>query len=215
MKCFSFVVALLLLHTAYAQQPDSSRMAHFVFPGFIKGAVAQKNGHREEALMNYNSVTQEMVFVQNGNYLALSQLENIDTIYLGGRKFIPVKDAFYEVATDTRVPLYINYHSNLLAPGKPAGYGASSEAGSIDNVSQVNTKTQLFRFRLPEDYKVVPETEFFLKKDNDFIRIYTVKQVTKLFPGRADAIQDFVRKNKTNFKNPDDMTRLIRFCNES
>lgn len=65
-------------------------------------------------MLNYNSITQEMIFLQNGAYLALGQLENIDTVYIAVRKFTPVKDVFYEVATETPVPLLINHKCKVM-----------------------------------------------------------------------------------------------------
>jgi len=67
--------------------------------------------------------------------------------------------------------------------------------------------------KLPDDYRVSPETEYVIKKDK-FYKISNANQVVKYFPEKKEAIREFVKKNKTNFKKTEDMKRLIEFCNK-
>ena len=192
---------------------QSTRLSHYVFTDFIKGIVKQTNGKLEETMLNYNSMTREMIFVQNGAYLALGQLENIDTVTIQERKFIPVKEVFYEVVPGNPVALYINHTCKVIPPGSPSGYGGTTQAFSVGNVSKIMNTAMSYSLKLPDDYKIFPETEFLLKKDDGFTRIPNVKQLTKIFPSKAGDIQDYVKKNNISFKRQEDMTKLIRFCN--
>lgn len=212
------LLCILSIHAAFTQALDTTqftRISHYLFPDFIKGTVKQKNGNKEEAIMNYNSITQEMIFLQNGAYLALGQLENIDTVFIEGRKFIPVKEVFYEILTDTPVPLLINHKCRVIPPGKNAGYGSTSQTSSIDNISRIVGSSITYPLKLPNDYTIIPESEFLLKKDNDYIRILNAKQVSKAFPAKSNAIQEYIKMNKTSFRSKEDLTKLIMFCNQS
>jgi len=42
-----------------------------------------------------------MVFEQSGQQMAPDKIENIDTVYILDRKFIPAGQVFYEMATNT------------------------------------------------------------------------------------------------------------------
>ena len=61
--------------------------SHYVFPKFLKANVKMKNGHRESKVMNYNMITEEMVYDQSGTMMALGGIGAIDTIYFETRKF--------------------------------------------------------------------------------------------------------------------------------
>lgn len=219
MKNILFLLSgVLMTQIALSQAPDSSRLtylSHYVFPAFVKGTVQQKRGAAQEAMLNYNSMTQEIVFVQNGSYLALGQPENIDTVHLENRKFIPHETQFYEVVTLGTMPLYINHRCKVIPPGNPAGYGTSSQTSSPGNISTIANNAMSYALKLPDDYKIIPETEFLLKKGEEFSKISNAKQLTKLFPAKADAIQDFIKKNKTSFKSQEDMIKLVQFCNQA
>lgn len=209
---------ILLTANVRGQVLDSSQityLSHYVFPAFVKGSVRQKGGGTQETMLNYNSMTQEMVFVQNGNNMALGQTENIDTVFIENRKFIPVGAVFYEVVPAGSMPLYINHKCKVIPPGNAAGYGTTSQTSSPGNISRLANNAMSYSLKLPDDYKIIAETEFLLKKDNEYLRISTAKQAAKLFPAKSDEIQDYVKKNKINFKSREDMIKLVKFCNQS
>ena len=95
-------------------QAKKTNPSPYVFPEFVKGTVLQKGGGVVEAVLNYNTITQEMMFAQNGSNMVMDQADNIDTIYIENRKFIPARSVYLEKLTDTSVPLYIQYKSKAL-----------------------------------------------------------------------------------------------------
>jgi subtilase family serine protease len=50
--------------------------------------------------------------------------------------------------------------------------------------------------------------------ENNFIRIYKVKQVIKFFPNKEKEIKEFIKLNGTDFDNQKDLIDLIIFCNK-
>ena len=79
-----------------AQNSVEPTESHYVFPKFLKGTVKLKNGHRESKVMNYNMITEEMVYDKDGVMMAIDRLGTIDTVYFETRKFVPVEKVFYE-----------------------------------------------------------------------------------------------------------------------
>ena len=70
----SILVLLLLgfsLGNVYAQK-QKVEIYHYVFPEFRKGTVLMKSGTKNEAMLNYNALTDEMIFDQNGKKLAMA-----------------------------------------------------------------------------------------------------------------------------------------------
>ena len=82
-------------------------LSHYVFEKFTKGRVLLRSGMVSEQVLNYNILTGEMIFDAGDKYLAIAEPQNVDTIYINNRRFIPVGIKFYEVLTHTRAPLLL------------------------------------------------------------------------------------------------------------
>ncbi len=61
-----------------------------------------KGGKTNTATMNYNTVTEKMVFISNDKYYDLTNPETVDTVILNGCKFVPVGKSFYEVLVSSQ-----------------------------------------------------------------------------------------------------------------
>ena len=213
-KTFSTVSAVFLCCIVFAQNGiNGKELTQYLFEDFAEGKVLQKSGSVSAAKLNYNTLTQEMIFQNGDQNLALDQLENIDTVYLQNKKFIAVGHVFYEVATNTASPLFIQYITQVIPPGAETGFG-KSQTTAIDNISDLKSSGKAYALKLPDDYKLNSKTMYWLKKNNAFVGANSVKDVQAVFPDKAAAISDFAKANKIKFKNPDDVIKLINFCNQ-
>jgi len=68
-------------------------------------------------------VDEEMIFIQKGSYMALTDLENIDTVLIQNRKFVPVGKVFYEVVIERKSHFIYSTKANIpqLALRRPTG----------------------------------------------------------------------------------------------
>lgn len=195
-------------------QNEKNILSHYLFPEFIQGQVRLKSGTITESRLNYNALTEEMIFENNGKHLAIAKPESIDTIYIQGKKFIPEGKVFYEIFTNLPVPLAIHHQCSVTPPGNPSGFGGTSQTTSISTSSRLFLSGGIYELKLPDDYIIEPYDEFLIKKDNIYFKANNIKQVIKCFPDKSDAIKDFVKLNKTDFKKTDDVKELIIFCNK-
>ena len=208
--------SIILLFSIYSVSGQKVTVVspHYLLPEFTKGKVLLKAGTPRELKMNYNIITEEMIFEYPGKYLALTNIETIDTVIIQGRKFIPSGKIFLELLVNSRVPLFAKYTCSITPPGKPSGYGGTSQTSSITVIDQLFSKGRAYEMELPADYVVVPNTEYLLFKGGSFIRIYNIKQVIKAFPEKGPQIKEYNKKNKTDFKKQDNVISLIAFCNK-
>ncbi|GEO07797.1 hypothetical protein [Segetibacter aerophilus] len=72
----------------------------------------------------------------------------------------------------------------------------------------------VYRLKLPDDYKTIDKTVYWLRKNNNYYIIKSEKNTEDLFPDRAEAIKKFVKENKVDFKNAQDLIKVIQFCNQ-
>jgi len=197
-----------------AQDKSASVSAHYVLPDFENGTVKMKNGQILEVKMDYNMLSEEMIFEKEGTRLAMDKIETIDTVYLASRKFIPYEKYFLELLLEDRISLFIRHKRNILQAGSPAGYGGTTETGAAHSISYLAGSGNLYKLQLPSDYHVTDASQFWIKKDSTFFRIGTERQILDIFPEKSKEIKQFIRQNKINFRKEKDVTTLINKCNE-
>ena len=186
----------------------------YLFPEFTTGKIRFKAGTGKDSKLNYNILTEEMVFDNNGTLLAFASPELIDTVYINNKKFIFIEKIFYELIEKLPVSLLQRNFCTLIPPGKSAGYGGTSQTSAIQSNSSFYTSKGTYDLKLPDDYKVQPDFEYVLTKDGTLYRANNISQVVKCFPEKKDTIKEFVKKNKTSFRKTEDMVDLVKFCNQ-
>lgn len=210
------LLAFCLCQETFAQENNTAlpTITHYVFNNFMPGVVKKKSNQEVHRLLNYNTLTEEMVFIDDTQKFAMTSLEQIDTVYVGGKTFVPVNNMFYEKLTNTPVALYVRRKTNVLKEGKDIGYGAKSESGAISSVGYLVGWSSVYQLTLPQGYKLVEHSIYFIHKDGMFIQLNSVKKAQSAFPAKANAIKNFVAQNNIQFNNAEHMAKLVEFCNQ-
>ena len=86
-----------IFHVQGQTETNSKELYHYIFPKFTEGTVKKKSGKIIKTLLNYNTITEEMIFEQAGTYMALDKIESIDSVSIQDKTFIPAGKVFYEV----------------------------------------------------------------------------------------------------------------------
>jgi hypothetical protein len=206
-----FFLTYLLINTPIIAQTDTT---HYVLPAFVTGSVKMKDGRTELAKMDYNKLTEEMIFEKDGVMLALDSLSAIDTVTLESRVFVPHEKIFYEVLVRGPVSLFIEHRCNLLFAGTSSGYGGTSETGAAHSLSSLTNMGRAYHLKLPSDYHVTDATLYWIRKDGVFYKSNTASQIIKVFPDKSKEIKQFIKSRKLNLKKPGDLVTLIVKCNE-
>ena len=125
---YIILIANVVFSSTYAQVKSVER-PHYIFPEFTQGVVLLKSGVKNETSLNYNSLTEEMIFDKKGRKLAMAEtdLALIDTVFIEDRKFIVLNGGFVELLYHSTCHLYAEHKGKLKEPGKPAGYGGTSK----------------------------------------------------------------------------------------
>lgn len=161
--------------------------------------------------MNYNALTEEMIFENNGVKLALTQLEAIDTVYVGGKKFIPLNGKLYELLYHSKFDLFAEHKCKLRDPGKPSGYGTSSQLGAASTYSSYFSGNRVYEMTLPETVETNPYTVYYLRKDGNLLKFVSLKFLLKEFPEKSDAAKKFIRENNVSYEDAESLVKLVRF----
>jgi hypothetical protein len=211
MRKIILLLALILIVTPAFSQKKGVELSHYIFPEFIKGTVLMKAGGKNMTMLNYNSMTEEMIFDSNGKKLAMGMIEQIDTIYIDGRIFIPFEKKFVEIIYRNKYEFYAIHKCSVIDPGKPAAYGGTSQTSSTTSYSSIFSGGQAYELSLPDGFKTKPYTDYLLKKDGKLTTILSLRQLSKQFDEKSDQFKKYVKENKVNYENQKSLIGLIKF----
>lgn len=201
---------LLISPVLFAQSPVVS-LQPYIFPEFVKSIVLQKGGASVVASLNYNTITQEMLFEKDGAKLVLDPEGNIDTIFIQNRKFIIAKQFYFEKLTNTAVALYVQYQSKAVLANKSGDANkVLSQAYKKGSVPKIDP----YSLKLPDNYTLQTNNKYWLQKGSEFIQASNIKKITDLFPGKETQINNYIKENNISLTDENDLIKLISFSNK-
>jgi hypothetical protein len=208
-----FCVLVSLPLAVVSQTSPSNELPQFIFPKFTKGIVKMKAGNSYAANLNYNMADQEMVFEQKGVYLVLDKPQEIDTVTIQNRQFVPVGKVFYEVLAKGKFPVYMQHISKYVPVASNTAYGMKSQTLGVTNVSVATAGNQVRTLDVPDNVTVSHSQVNWVEKDGKLEKFNTTNQLIKLFPEKESEIKSFVKENKIDFKVLSDIIKIGKFIN--
>jgi hypothetical protein len=216
MKRISCIFIANLIFIASYAQPTTAEVSHYLFPEFTQGVVLLKTGKKDAKLLNYNSLTGEMVFDHNGTKLAIAKadLGRIDSVFIKERKFIVLNNTFVELLHHSTWDLYAQYKCDLKEQGKDAGYGGTSQTSAISSPASVYLGGNVYGLTLPDDFEIIPYTSYWLKKKGELTEFTSIKQLKKLYKDQKDAFNTYLEKHEVKYENPESILQLLEHLEE-
>jgi len=206
--------------------------SRFLFEGFRESQVFLKNSATTNALMNYNLLSDEMMFIdKKGDTLVLSNISDVAAVLIDKHLFKYVSKNFLEVIAsdvDTEIELLAKRVITRDAPVKYGAYGIASPTSAIDNNTtlarasggSVNLVTQSAQTSIANQSASVNREFRFQRKDIYYLtqgkknRVADKRGFLKTFSKHSNAIERYVEKSAIDFKNEQDILRLYKYCVE-
>lgn len=212
-RFFILLAGLLISPLISAQRDTLDLETQFLFPELLDAKISFKDGSPLNARMNYNILSEKMVFEKNNKIFDLLNTDKVDTIYLAGRKFIPMDKIFIEVFDDSEIPLFTQFKGDLIPPGKPSGYGGTSQTSSIESIATIYGSGQSYNLKLPSDYTVKLTIINWILVNGKMEKFISERQFLKIFKSKETEIHKFIKTNNTDFNKRYDIVKLLAFCN--
>ena len=209
-------IYLLLIFSISAvslnSQSRSIELTHYLLPEFTPGTVIMKDRSINFATLNYNLLSEEMLFNQLGKILALGPeiVKNIDTVTIGERKFIVQNSKFVELLYSGKDELFAEYRCTLIMPGTPSAYGTTTQTAATKTYSSLNVGGILYELTLPDGYKTRPYINYWLKREGKLMKFINIKQLGNLYKTKTTEFKAYTKINKVDFKNPDSIAKLLK-----
>ena len=212
--CCAVILFTGLMSFSQATDIAAVEKSVYLFPDFVNGKVHFKNGPDQQAVLNYNTFFQEMIFQQRNSFMAIDNVKAVDTIYIDSSKFIPFDSVFLEVKMEKeKLPYYIQHLCTVSKLDPPTPFGGRSGTGAVQNVSDYRISVATpYQLKVPDDYLVKHSSLFFIKQNNKLVQIKNIKQFSDLFPGKESMLKDFAKQHNINFSKEEDIETLLKFC---
>jgi hypothetical protein len=214
-ECMKEIICVLIccmIGVSAFAQPERSELSHYVFPEFTSGTVLMKTGNQSTALLNYNSLTEEMVFDNKGQKRAIAENEliQIDTVFIRDRKFIVLNGRFVECIYQSGWDLYAEYKCRVREPGKASGYGTTSETSAIESFSSYHAGGMVYDLKLP-GYEVAPYFNYLLNRKGEISRFANMNQLKKLYKDRKGLFKEYMKDHEVDYDNKQSVIQLIDY----
>jgi hypothetical protein len=208
----SILISNLMVVSSFAQS-KSVEISHYIFPEFTQGVVLMKSGEKVKTLLNYNSLTEEMIYIDNGTKLAIvdKSLASIDTVFIRDKKFIPVKNKFYESIYHSKFDLYIEHKCFVNFPGKPAAYGGTSQTSSSTSYSSIFSEGVKLELKLPDGYEVQPYSCYWIKKNEAYKMFKNLRQLKNLYSTKKELFNAYVKEHNVEYDHQESIIRFIEY----
>ena len=174
-----------------------------------------KSGEKTDALLNYNTVDEEMLVELDGTYRIMANPQAVDTVFIQNRKFVFVDGVFYELILSDKVPFYIQNKNRFAPVASNTAYGMKSQTQGPTNVSTVRGGASQFRvLEMPENLEISYASVNWIKIKNEMQKFTSERQLLKLLPEIEIDLKDYLKKNKLNLRKKEDVFRIGLFCNQ-
>jgi hypothetical protein len=150
--CLAFCCGRISL--VHGQSASDGSSPQFLFPDFTSGNVKMKNGLSQNATLNYNTVSEKIVYEKEGQIYDLLNIRMIDAVIIKKRVFVPVRNIFHEVLLIAPIPLLVRHKGDVFIQGTPVGYGGTSQVSNAKALSSVKLSMSFCKLQMPKDYTV-------------------------------------------------------------
>lgn len=192
-----------------AQNSISDKIPQYLFSEFADGMVVKKNGEKVVTPLNYNVVTEEMIFTREDKYLALGGVSSIDTVYLNSMVFLPVDNKFYELAVAGENKLMVQFTGTVRVEGEDVGYGVTSQTSRITTLSSITNTGGFYNLDLPDNLLISRNISYFVEMDGTLERFVNERALLKIFRERKSEIKRLIDDMEVDFGNYNDVVSLF------
>jgi hypothetical protein len=184
----------------------------FYYPSFVPGKVYYREGNVQETVMNYNQLVDEIQFIgPDGDTLALDNEFTVRFVCIGRDTFYFDKGYILLLSSKHAVRLGVKHRFEMGERRQNTGYDMLSSASSTLSFSSLQDETRMRTLQINEQVVVRKTVQYYFgDKFNHFVPA-TEKTIAELFPKCINTLNRFLKKNRVDFNNRDDVYKVVAF----
>lgn len=210
MRTYSLITILCCLVALGSANAQKKRQ--MLFKNYDKCVVLMKNKSKTLAELNYDGGNQAMMFKNGVEEMILTNISQIDTVYIGDTKFIPTgsKESFYEIVQIPNGAIGINWLLKNKSLGYKGAYG--TQQAKVETINTAEWQYGTYEDQYTEVFKLANQNEYCIFRNGQPSKFKNKKTLLTLFPNKETQIEDFMKKQKTDMNAPKDVITLLNFC---
>ena len=189
----------------------------YLFDDFVQAKVMFRNHTSSYVMLNYDASNKTMLFKNGEELMEMTNPNQIDTIIIGNRRFIPATRGFYEVASLTKGSIMIDWCLSDIRIGSK---------GALGSTTQIHVqKLKMHDFGLAAEkytpyeqesgitdvYKRKSDNTYYIPVNGKMEKVKNLKQLCKLFPNQKEQIEAYAKECKTDMKQTYDALVLLDY----
>ena len=232
MKRCVFIVFLFVVLSADAQDSNLIFIAAgkslsdaitpekiYRYPSFVKGKIFFKDGSQTDAQLNYNFLNGEVEFISSeGDTLAIAkeQMLNIRKVVVDTSSFYYNSGYLEEVVFNNTGKLLKKQQFKVTKREKIGAYDQPTSTAAIDSYGSFTNNGEInLNLKVRENITMIKSTDYYFGDEyNTFLRA-TKKNFLRLFSKQQRKLENYLRSNPIDFKNEQDLKKLMTLLEEA
>ena len=226
MRKFFIIALLAVCATAMAQEKRI-----YFFADFQKTTILYKNGAKNVTNANYDVANRKVMFMQGEQLMELLAPETIDTLYMGGSRWIYKDKQFCEVLDrEDGNRLLVGWHITKVHEGYEGALGSISQAPSrkvqlsdqfgMGTIAGISGGMYNGSFGVNQNdgngrnfdvWRTKNQSTYYFTKDGREYGVKGMKSVLKAFPTKKAQIKQYVHDNDIDTLTAEGMLQVIDY----
>lgn len=190
--------------------------AVYYFPGFVSGEATLRAGGKATQKFNYNYLLDEMQFLSvTGDTMTIAEPHLILVIKIDSVSYYFDRGYLRELCQSNGYTLALRERLVQGDLKKESAYGTTSGTSSINSAQNISDgNSQIVKLEARREIIFIKSSVFFLgDRYNRFVRA-NKKGFASVFPEKKKVMETFIKEQKINFNNLEDLQKLLAFCSE-
>jgi len=214
-KRIAIIMVIILNISLQVESQTSGSSTQFLFPEFNMSRIKLKDGKYQSMGLNYNTISEKLVFEKNGKLFDFVNINIIDTVYIQNRIFVPEGEVFFEVLVNKPISLFVQHKSDLVFAGTSGGYGSESQVAGQTSWASFQTSNGKNNLTIPEDYNVKETPVYWIYKEGELLSFRNERQFLKIFSEEEADLKKYIKQNRIQFDDTSNLVMLVNRCNEN
>lgn len=195
---------------------DTGRFYRSVYryPQFINGYIFFKNQKVASALLNYNRLSGQILFVSTkGDTLEPANPGDIQLVALAQDTFYYYDKTYVELISHYKEGINLFKKETIQYNGteKKGAYGGYSNTTAANSIDKVSDENDMKKIGVDENVLYVSSSHYYLAGPDHHFLPAGKKNFKKLFPKKEEKLNDYLLKNKLTYNDEKELLALLDY----
>ena len=200
---------LFCISHIYAQRTSDQEM---LFPEYQKGIALLKDGTKAAGYYNYSTIQRQMQYLNEDSVVfTFENPSEVRSIVIGERVFEnALKNRFLERVSIGDGFYYIEWGAKWISVGKATGMGHRTQSYGISSYKLADSGSLTSaRYTRDDGMTTIPDCSYYVKVNDNFKQFNSASSLAKAIGCCKNELKNFAKREKIDFKNPDDVYRMM------